>query len=181
MYIYKLAKGDLKVSFSISTTPRHKGGCYSLPWIASLTFVQYLIKLSVKQGGIKYHFLSLWYESTWDWTLLSWTISKHSTHYANIIIILILTSFSNQLCFTAWVTASLLWSCLSILVDLNSALVWMVLILSLISSFLSLVSRPLGTVPRALATIGIIVTLMFHCSFSSQIRSRYLSFIFAFF
>ena len=24
--------------------------------------------LSVKQGGIKYHFLSLWYDSTWDWT-----------------------------------------------------------------------------------------------------------------
>ena len=28
----------------------------------------YLIMLSVKQGGIKYHFLSLWYDSTWDWT-----------------------------------------------------------------------------------------------------------------
>ena len=27
---------------------------------------QYLIMLSVKQGGIKYHFLSLWYDSTWD-------------------------------------------------------------------------------------------------------------------
>ena len=27
--------------------------------------------LSVKQGGIKYHFLSLWYDSTWDWTLVS--------------------------------------------------------------------------------------------------------------
>ena len=24
--------------------------------------------LSVKQGGIKNHFLSLWYDSTWDWT-----------------------------------------------------------------------------------------------------------------
>ena len=29
------------------------------------------------QGGIKYHFWSLWYESTWDWTLVSWTISDH--------------------------------------------------------------------------------------------------------
>ena len=27
--------------------------------------------LSVKQGGIKYHFLSLWYDSTWDWTQVS--------------------------------------------------------------------------------------------------------------
>ena len=25
--------------------------------------------LSVKQGGIKYHFLSPWYDTTWDWTL----------------------------------------------------------------------------------------------------------------
>ena len=23
--------------------------------------------LSVKQGGIKYHFFSLWYDSSWDW------------------------------------------------------------------------------------------------------------------
>ena len=27
--------------------------------------------LSVKQGSIKYHFLSLWYDSTWDWTQVS--------------------------------------------------------------------------------------------------------------
>ena len=27
-----------------------------------------------KEGGIKYHFLSLWYDSTWDWTLVSQTI-----------------------------------------------------------------------------------------------------------
>ena len=39
--------------------------------------------LSVKQGHTKYHFLSLWYDSTWDWTLVSQTIGKHSTHKAN--------------------------------------------------------------------------------------------------
>ena len=39
--------------------------------------------LSVKQGSIKYHFFSLWYDSTWDWTLLSQAISEHSTHLAN--------------------------------------------------------------------------------------------------
>ena len=33
--------------------------------------------LSVKQGGIKYHFLSLWCDSTWDWTQVSWAIGKH--------------------------------------------------------------------------------------------------------
>ena len=34
--------------------------------------------LSVKQGGIKYHFLSLWYDSTWDWTQVSRAIGEHS-------------------------------------------------------------------------------------------------------
>ena len=39
--------------------------------------------LSVKQGDNKYHFLSLWYDSTWDWTLVYWAITKHSNHLAN--------------------------------------------------------------------------------------------------
>ena len=29
---------------------------YSLPWIAQLTLDTYLIRLSIKRGGIKYHF-----------------------------------------------------------------------------------------------------------------------------
>ena len=37
---------------------------------------------SVKQGDIKYHFLSLWYDTTWDWTPVSRTTGEHSTHYA---------------------------------------------------------------------------------------------------
>ena len=40
--------------------------------------------LSVKQGGIKYHFLSLWYDSTWDWTQVSRAIGKHSNNYASV-------------------------------------------------------------------------------------------------
>ena len=36
--------------------------------------------LSVTQGGIKYQFLSLWYDSTWDWTQVSRTIGEHSNH-----------------------------------------------------------------------------------------------------
>ena len=36
----------------------------------------YLIMLSVKQGGIKYYFLSLWYDSTWDWTPVSRAIGE---------------------------------------------------------------------------------------------------------
>ena len=29
-----------------------------------------------KQGGIKYHFLSLWYDLTWDWTQVSQAIGE---------------------------------------------------------------------------------------------------------
>ena len=32
--------------------------------------------LSVKQSGVKYHFLSLSYDSTWDWTLVSRAIGN---------------------------------------------------------------------------------------------------------
>ena len=32
--------------------------------------------MSVKQGDIKYHFLSLWYDSTWNWTPVSRTIGE---------------------------------------------------------------------------------------------------------
>ena len=39
--------------------------------------------LIVKQGGIKYHILSLWYGSTWDWTQVSRVIGEHSNHHAN--------------------------------------------------------------------------------------------------
>ena len=40
--------------------------------------------LSVKQGGIKYYFLSLWYNSSWDWTQVSRAIGEHSNHHANV-------------------------------------------------------------------------------------------------
>ena len=33
--------------------------------------------LSVKQRGIRYHFLSLWYDSTGDWTQISYAIGEH--------------------------------------------------------------------------------------------------------
>ena len=39
--------------------------------------------MSVKQSSIKYHFLSLWYESTWYWNLVSQVIREHFTHLAN--------------------------------------------------------------------------------------------------
>ena len=40
--------------------------------------------LSVKQGSIKYHFLSLWYDLTLDSTQVSRAIGEHSNHYANV-------------------------------------------------------------------------------------------------
>ena len=47
------------------------------------TLDPYLIVLSAKQDSIKYHFLSLWYDLTWDWTPVSRTIVEHFNHYGN--------------------------------------------------------------------------------------------------
>ena len=73
-----IVEGNPKAPFSIATTPKCRGGRYSFPGLLYLTLDQYLIMLSVKQGGIKYHFLSLWYDSTWDWTQVSRAIGEHS-------------------------------------------------------------------------------------------------------
>ena len=61
-----IVKSYLKAPISIATTLRCREGCYSFPWIAPFTLDLYLIMLSVKQEGIKCHFFSLWYDSTWD-------------------------------------------------------------------------------------------------------------------
>ena len=66
-----IVKGNPKVPFSIVTTLRCRRRNYSFPLIASLTLDLYLRMLSVKQGGIKYHFMCLWYDSTCGWTLVS--------------------------------------------------------------------------------------------------------------
>ena len=89
IYIYifiswpTVVEGDPTAPFSIATTSRCSGGSNSFPWIAPLTLGSYLIMLSVKQGGIKYHFFSLWYDSTWDRTPVFQTIGEHSITYAN--------------------------------------------------------------------------------------------------
>ena len=41
--------------------------------------------LSVKQGGTKYHFLILWYDSTLDWTQVFRVIGEHSIFYILMI------------------------------------------------------------------------------------------------
>ena len=74
-----VVKGNLKPPFLIATTLRCREGATPLPGLLHFTLDPYLIMLSVKQGSIKDHFLSLWYDLTWDWTPVSWTIGEHFT------------------------------------------------------------------------------------------------------
>ena len=55
-----VVEADPKASFSIASTTGCIGGCYFFHRIVPLT----LIMLSVMQGGIKYHFFSLWNDLT---------------------------------------------------------------------------------------------------------------------
>ena len=65
---------------------------------------------------------------------------------------------------------------LSILANLNIAVVWMVSTSPLLSKSFSPYTKPLVTVTtNTPITIGITVTLMFHNFFSSLARSRYLT------
>ena len=68
---WTMVKGDPIAPFSITTTLMCRGGSNSILWIASLTLESYLIGPTVKQNVIKYKFLSLRYEATWNWTLVS--------------------------------------------------------------------------------------------------------------
>ena len=69
-----------KAPFSIATSPMSTEGFLSFLWIAPLTHDTYLIVLSVKQGGIKYHFLRLWYDSTRDRIPVTCVIGEYSTY-----------------------------------------------------------------------------------------------------
>ena len=69
---------------------------------------------------------------------------------------------------------------LSILVNLNNAVVLMLSTRLLISKSSSPCTNPLVTVPRALIVIGITVTFMFHTLLNSLARFKYL-FLFQFF
>ena len=64
---------------------------------------------------------------------------------------------------------------LSILVDLNNSVVWMVSTCPSTSNTSSPLSKPLWSVPRAPITIGIIITLTFPSFLSSPARSEYFS------
>ena len=74
-----LVEGDSKAPFSIATTSRCRWGATSFPGWLHIIFDPYLIILSAKQCSIKYHFLNIWYDSTWKWIPVSRTISEHFT------------------------------------------------------------------------------------------------------
>ena len=69
---------------------------------------------------------------------------------------------------------------LSILADLNKAVVWLLCIRPLISKFFIPGTNSLVTVPSTPITIGITVTFLFYSFFSSVAMYRYLS-LFSFF
>ena len=71
--------GDQKAPFSIATTSRCREGITPFPGLIHFTLDTYLILLSVKQGGIKYHFKSLWYDANWEWTQVSQAFAEHTT------------------------------------------------------------------------------------------------------
>ena len=73
-----IVEGNPKAPLSIATTPNCREGTTSFPELRHLTLDQYIIMLSVKQGGIKYHFSSFWYDS------VSQAISEPSTRYTNL-------------------------------------------------------------------------------------------------
>ena len=52
-----VVEGDQKITFSIANTLRFGEGAISFPGLPHFTLDTYLILLSVKLGGIKYHFL----------------------------------------------------------------------------------------------------------------------------
>ena len=75
-----MVEADPKALFSIGVGK----GATPFPGFLYFTLDPYFIMLSDKQGGIKYLFKSLWYDSTWDWTQVSRTIGEHSNHYTNV-------------------------------------------------------------------------------------------------
>ena len=70
---------------------------------------------------------------------------------------------------------------LSILADLNNALICIVSTLSVISTSSSICTNPLGTVPRAPITTGFIATFIFHIFFQFFSKVEVLNPLFTFF
>ena len=61
-----LVESDPKGPFQQLPHQGVREGATPFPGLLHFTLDPYLIMLSDKQDGIKYHFLSLWYVLTWD-------------------------------------------------------------------------------------------------------------------
>ena len=88
IYIYKVnwptvVESDPKSPFSIATILGVGNDSTPFPWLLHLPLITTFIMLSFKQGGNKYHFLTLSYNLTWNWSRISRAIGKHSNHYTN--------------------------------------------------------------------------------------------------
>ena len=86
IYIYiscpTVVEGDPKVLFSIVTTARWKWGSYFFLWIGPLICnLHYNADCLPRSHQVP--FLSLWYDSTNDWTPISRTIGERSAHFTN--------------------------------------------------------------------------------------------------
>ena len=79
--VASVVEGNPKAPFSIATTLRCRQEHYSILWLVQFTLDPYPI--SVKQSGKKFHFFTLWYDPTWDWTPSSRTVNEHSAHETN--------------------------------------------------------------------------------------------------
>ena len=84
IYIYMSKVGDCCWNW-------HKSYIFDSYYTGLLHFTldPYLIMLSVKQGDIKNHVLSLCYDSTWDWTQVFRASGEHSNSHTNSIYIYI--------------------------------------------------------------------------------------------
>ena len=72
-----VVESNPKALFSLATTSKYRGGAITFLGLLHFTLD---IMLSVKQGGIKYHFLRLWYDSTCNWTPVSRATGERSIH-----------------------------------------------------------------------------------------------------
>ena len=66
LYFFTLVKSDPKAPFEKLPHQGIEEGATPFLGLLHFTLDPYLIMLSAKQGSIKYHFSSLWYDSTWD-------------------------------------------------------------------------------------------------------------------
>ena len=160
-------------------------------WVVHIQFVR-IVKLKLLAqfplDHLAHHVVSTLFALTYWFShmrLMLWSLSPHNQllqFYCLLLLLLLLLfsfftpalsdGFSQEI---EWQQVSSR-TLLSILGDVNNAVVWMVSTRSHISKSFSRFINTLVTVSRAPITIGINVTFMLHSFFNSPTRSRYLSF-----